>query len=173
MKKTLIYIIAVIVTLSACEKNETRMMNKARKKLAGTYSITSINTFTYDTAGIQLTKNTVNYAGTLTLTTDKDVYNKLVMPASLLNQSETFHYFADKNLVMDFDGQPGTYWEADPAGHRITLWTTSASESWHLQLTLEEDDDDYTWTYISALEQTSPTAQSMILKEIIKLKKTD
>lgn len=166
MKYNIIFF-AILIAFSSCMKNDLRQMNKARKKLAGTYEIQNVVKTTYDTTGHQLTTSTLNSPGNIELIytgEDDEVFFAMNYPAVLESQTAVFDYLSEL---------PEKYWDADPSEVRICLWSIGNGTSYHLTLNMEKDGDDYTWTYIKSNSASSPSGNTMDLKEVYTLKKTD
>ena len=165
--KNIIIILITIPLLTSCIKNDLKTMNKARKKMAGNYEITSVEISTYDSTGNVISNSVLNNPGSIELQYDKtgeEVFNIIKYPSSLVSQTAVFAYIDYSNYQ---------YWDADPAGKRFLLWCIGPGFSHHISLTQERDGDEYTWTYIRCNTSSTPYANTMDLKEVYKAKKTD
>lgn len=167
MKYTIFFLL-VFPFFVSCLKNETRMINKADKRMAGTYEIISITTSVFDSTGAVDSSRTINNPGSIELKdvkSDEEVFNEIIFPASLHTQSWIFDYFYKNQSVY-------YHWNADPSQERVVFWTIAqGGYSYHITLNLEKDGDNYTWTYIRSNNATDPQSTTMGMKEVFKMKK--
>jgi hypothetical protein len=166
MKNIIIFLLAIPL-LTSCIKSDLNSMNRARKKMAGKYEITTVEISRYDTAGNVVLSSTINSPGNIELQYDKtgeEVFNIITYPTSLVSQTAVFGYIDNSNYK---------YWDADPSEKRFMLWCIGPGFSHHLSATQEKDGKNYTWTFIRSNSSSTEFAQTMDIKEVYKVTKTD